>query len=50
MFSWKILNFFERYSYNIINFLQTFIQKYEFYIWVYFKRGTKSEDVKVLED
>jgi len=29
-------------------FLQNFIQKYEFYIWVYFKGGTKSEDEKIL--
>ena len=31
-------------------FLQNFIQKYEFYIWVYIKRVTKSEDGKFLED
>ena len=29
-------------------FLQNFIQKYEFYIWVCFKGGTKSEDEKNL--
>ena len=28
-----------------MNFLQNFIKKYEFYLWVYFKGGTKSEDV-----
>jgi len=33
-------------SYNIMNFSAKFIQKYEFYIWVYFKGGTKSEDGK----
>jgi len=41
-------------------FLQNFIQKYEFYIWVYFKkepkvplkkkRGTKSENEKKFRD
>jgi len=31
-----------------MNFLQDFNQKYEFYIRVYLKRGTKSEDWKYL--
>jgi len=40
--------FFWRDYYNIINFSVNFIQKYEFYTWVYFKGGTKSEDEKLL--
>jgi len=28
-------------------FLQNFIQKYEFYVWVYFKRGTKVNMKKI---
>jgi len=27
--------------------MQNFIQNYEFYIWVYLKGGTKSEDEKL---
>jgi len=30
--------------------MQNFIQKYEFYIWVYLKEGTKNEDEIFLED
>jgi len=30
--------------------MQNFIQKYEFYIWVYFKGGIKSEDEIFLRD
>jgi len=33
-----------------MNFVQNFTQKYEFYIWVYFKGGTKSEDGKFCRD
>jgi len=33
-----------------MNFLQNFIQKYEFYKWVYFKGGTESEDGKNFKD
>jgi len=50
MFCWKILILFGRDSYNILIFLQNFIQKYEFYIWVYFKIGSKSEGEKHLGD
>jgi len=33
-----------------MNFFGKFIQKYEFYIWVYFKGGIKSEDEKKFRD
>jgi len=46
----KIQIFFGRDSYNSMNFSAKFIQKYELYIWVYFKRGTKSEDGKFFRD
>jgi len=42
--------FFLKDSYNIMNFMKFFMQKYEFYIWVYFKRETKSEDRKFYRD
>jgi len=29
--------------------MQDFIQKYELYIWVYFKRRIKSEEKKLLD-
>jgi len=44
----KKINLFRRDFYNIIIFFQNFIQKYVFYIWVYFKGGTKSKNGKLL--
>jgi len=50
MFCWKILIFFGEILIILWTFLQNFIQKYKFYIWVYFKGGTKSEVGKFLSD
>jgi len=47
----KNSKFFEKDSYNIINFFANFIQKYEFStILVYFKGGIKNEDEIFLRD